>query len=328
VVNGVHYDESNASIVIDGVPGQTRAALKLGMIAQIDGVLDYKRNAGIANVIRVDHVLYGQIEAIDIGKAEVTILKQQVTISGVTRFDGAQKLAELQAGDWIAVHGMEDPGRKTVVATLVERVIPQVGTGSSIRGTVKKAQRGRLRIGKLDILVFNADAQDGDFVAVTGDYVGGTFVSTDVVVTREVETHESVETQLQGYVSDFRGVDEFTVAGVMIDASNAQFFGGRPGDLHQNVRITVEGPIRNGVLIAEEVEFSGSAVTTSSVELEGLITSFSSLADFTVKGRRIDASSAVIKSETVPKNGWKAHVKGQVAADGSLRAATAEFERP
>jgi hypothetical protein len=327
VVNGVHYDETAANIIIDGVPGQTRAALKLGMIAQIDAVRDYGLPTGIANVVRVDRVMYGQVEAINDATAELTILAQRVTVGTTTRFDGAAGLRGLVVGDWIAVHGLEDPGRKSVTATLIERVTVPGDTGSSIRGTVQNVQPGRLRIGKLDILAINSDAQNGDFVSAKGDYLGGVFVSTDVLVTREVETHESVETQLQGFVSSFRGIDEFTVAGVVIDASRARFSGGRASDLRQNVRVTVEGPIQNGVLSADEIRFPSTTPAAESIELEGVITSFASLDDFVVKGRRVDASSVAIKPERMPNVGWKAHVKGSVDTDGNVHATKAEFER-
>lgn len=324
VVNGIHYDETAANIIVDGAPGQTRAALKLGMIAQIDGVRDYGLPTGVAHVVRVDRVLYGQVETINDAKAELTILAQRVIIGTATRFDGAPGLGGLSAGDWVAVHGLDDPGRKSVVATLVERVALPGVMESSIRGTVQTVQPGRLRIGNLNILAINSEARDGDFVSAKGDYLGGVFVSTNVVVTSEVETHENVETKLQGYVAEYRGVGDFVIAGVAIDASSAKFSGGRASDLRQNMRVTVEGTIKNGVLIAEEISFPSAEPT---VELEGTITSFSSLADFVVKGRRIDTSDLDLKLERMPKVGWKAHVKGTIAADGTIKATKAEFER-
>lgn len=328
VVNGVHYDESAANIIVDGVPGQSRATLKLGMVVQVDGVVDYALNTGVADVVRVNRVLTGQVESINPSTAEVKILQQRIAVSVTTRFDGALGLGELTTGDWIAVHGLEDPGRKSVVATLIERVDAPSDGGSSIRGTVQKLQQGKLRIGKLDILVANTSAHDGDFVSVKGDYLGGALAATEAVVTNEVEIHENVETQLQGYVSDFRGIGDFTISGVAVDASSASFVGGRIGDLRQNVRVAVEGSIRNGVLIADEVEFPTATSSSASIELEGVITSFSALADFVVKGQRIDASNVVLASARMPKAGWKAHVKGIIAIDGKIKATKAEFERP
>jgi hypothetical protein len=328
VVNGVHYDESAANIIIDGVPHQTRTQLKLGMIAQIDGTLDYSQNTGVANVVRVNRVLFGRVDAVDRSKSEVTVLNQRVVIGVKSRFDGFQDLSQLLEGDWIAVHGLEDPGRKSLVATLVERVIPEIGSSSSIRGTVQKMQAGKLRIGKLDILVYNVNVEDGDYVSITGDYLGGVFVSTDVVVTREVATVETVETQLQGYVADFRNASDFVVAGVRIDASNADFSGGRASELRQDVRITVEGSIQNGILVADEITYATDNSDDSPLTLEGRITSFASAADFVVKGQRVDASNAVLKSDLAPKAGWKAKLKGWIDSNGVLRVTKAEFERP
>ncbi|MEQ1516165.1 MAG: DUF5666 domain-containing protein, partial [Usitatibacteraceae bacterium] len=307
VVNGVHYDETAANIIIDGAPGQSRAALKLGMIAQIDGQRDYALNTGIADTVRVDRVMYGQIESINNSTAEVRILAQRVSIGATTRFDGATGLAGLAAGDWIAVHGLEDPGRKSVVATLVERVANPGAAESTIRGTVQNVQSGRLRVGRLDVLAFNSQARDGDYVSIRGDYLGGVLVSTNVVVTREVETEEDDNTELQGYVSDFRSISDFTIAGVSIDASRARLNGGTASDLTRNIRVTVEGTITNGVLQATEIGFPGATSATTaatSAEVEGTITAYSSLGDFVVKGRRIDASALASKIDRLPRVGW------------------------
>jgi hypothetical protein len=328
VVNGVHYDETGANIIVDGTPGQSRAALKLGMIAQIDGTIDYALNTGVADVIRVDRVLFGQIEDINPSATEVRILQQRVSLTSGTRVEGALGLNTLIVGDWIAVHGLDDPGRKSVVASLIERLDAPDDGASSIRGTVQNVQRSRLRIGQLNILVANNNAQDGDFVFVKGDYLGGALVASGAIVTQEVETHENVETELQGYVAAYRGVDQFTIAGVIVDASAAKFSGGRASDLRQNARITVEGPVVNGVLMAEEIEFPTTLPPVESIEIEGTITSFSSMADFVIKGRHIDAGDITLTSAKMPKVGWKAHVKGSVATDGIIKAKKAEFARP
>ena len=178
--------------------------------------------------------------------------------------------------------------------------------------------------------------QDGDYVDVTGIYVDDRtqLVAREVKQSREVELRENVETELQGYVDNFRGSDQFIVAGVTIDASQASFFGGRANDLKNGTRITVEGSIKDGVLFAEEIYFSGApstpgAAAAATVEIEGVISKFNSLADFVVKGVHIDASAASVKGagKHTPMAGWKAHAKGTVGADGVVKATSLEFDR-
>lgn len=344
VVHGIHYDETAANIVIDGVPNQTRSSLKLGMVANIEGVIDYALNTGIASTVRVNRTLIGQVEDVNLSTGEVRILSQRVATDVATLFDGYQTLDQLTTGSWVAIHGLSDPKRRTIVATLVERIDATSPPASVIRGTVKSRGNGSFQVGNLNVIsTLSNQPEDGTFVAVTGSYAinSGNLYATDVQMTREVETHEGVETQLTGYVADFRSISSFTVAGVPVDASAASFGGGRPGDIKQDVRITVEGRIVNGILRAQEIEIRSAGVagpgidpnTSSSdsvIELEGVITEFTSMSNFVVKGKRIDASEALTTSKPglQIRSGLKAHAKGRLQLDGSVLATEVKFESP
>lgn len=348
VVHGIHYDETAANIVIDGVPNQTRSSLKLGMVANIEGTIDYALNTGTASIVRVNRTLIGQVEDVNISTGEVRILSQRVSTDVTTRFDGYQSLDQLAAGSWVSIHGLSDPKRRTIVATLVERIDATSPLASVIRGTVKSRGAGSFQIGNLNVISpLSNQPEDGTFVVVTGSYAinSGNLFATDVQMTREVETHEGVETQLTGYVADFRSIASFTVAGVQVDASAASLGGNKPSDIKKDVRITVEGRIVNGILQAHEIEIrsagasgNGTGPATGSntpvrdpvIELEGVITEFTSMANFVVKGKRIDASEALTTSKPGLQigSGLKAHVKGRVLLDGSVMATQVEFQSP
>ncbi len=347
VVHGIHYDETAANIVIDGVPNQTRSNLKLGMVANIEGAVDYTLNTGVAETVLVNRTLIGQVEDVNIRTGEVSVLSQRVATDVTTRFDGYQSLDQLVAGDWVAIHGLSDPDRRVIIATLVERSDGILPSASVIRGSVTKRGNGYFQIGNLNVIsTLSSLPEAGAFVAVTGSYAinSGNLYSTDVQMTREVETYEGAETKLTGYVADFRSISNFTVAGVQVDASGASFGGGKPGDIKKDVRITVEGRIVNGILLAQEVEIrpasnvsgsgSGSSRNTSSsdvvIELDGVITEFTSMANFVVKGKRIDASKASTRSKPGMeiRKGLKAHAKGRALPDGGVLATQVEFAEP
>lgn len=348
VVHGIHYDETVANIVIDGVPNQTRSSLKLGMVANIEGAVDYALNTGIAETVRVNRTLIGQVEDVNLSTGEVRILSQRVATDVSTRFDGYQTLDQLAAGSWVAIHGLSDSKRRTIVATLVERIDATSPPASVIRGTVKSRGTGSFQVGNLNVISpLSSQPEDGTFVAVTGSYAinSGNLYATDVQMTREVETHEGIETELTGYVADFRSISSFTVAGVPVDASGATLGGGRAGDIKQDVRITVEGRIVNGILQAHEIEIRSAGVVVTGpgtgngngtqskdpvIELEGVITEFTSMANFVIKGKRIDASEALTTSKPglQIRRGLKAHAKGRVLLDGSVMATQVEFESP
>ncbi len=336
VVNGIHYDETAANIIIDGVPNKAKSDLKLGMVANIDGVIDYTLNTGIASRVLVNRTLIGQVEDVNVSTGEIRLLSQRVTTDATTRFDAA--LGQLAVGNWVAIHGLSDPSKRTIVATLIERVSDTLAPLSVIRGTVKNHGAGRFSIGDLNVITsLPAQPEDGTFVAVKGTYAisSGNLLATDVQMTREVETHEGVETKLTGYVADFRSYANFTIAGVIVDASHASFEGGRASDIKQDMRVSIEGTIVNGVLIAEEVAFTPVAVVSatsrqSHLEIEGIISAYTSTADFVVKGKHINASQALVtaKPRLLIHNGMKANVKGRLLADDTVLATEVEFSRP
>lgn len=333
VVNGVHYDETNANIIVDGTANQPRSTLRLGMVVEIEGERDYARNTGVASVVRVNRTMLGQVESIDAATGNIRILSQRIVTDAGTRYDGGVDGNALLAGDWVAVHGLDDPGRKTLVATLIQRTVAPSNLVSEIRGSVSNSHPGGFRIGRLDIATTGASPENGAYVAIKGlfDASRGELAAYEIAVTREVELREFVETEIQGYVDDYRGIDQFVIAGVSIDASQARFSGGSAKDLKKGVKVKVEGIVKEGVLHADEVEFPSalSAAKESSAEVEGKISAFTSIAEFVVKGRRIDASGAQInnKSGREPGDGLKVHVKGPIDSDGVLRAAWAKFER-
>jgi hypothetical protein len=335
VINGVHYDETQANITINGVANQPKSALKLGMIAQINGELDYATNTGTASTVNVDRTLLGQIVSVNASNGEIRVLEQTVTTDANTRFDGIGRASDLQPGEWVSVHGLLDPSKNTIGGTLIERADPTTFI-SEIRGNATKVRSNKFRIGNLDIIWTGAgDLDQGSFVAVKGAYSAaiGALLATDVTVTSEVSLYEGTDSEIQGYVTDFRSVSSFSVSGVAVDASNAEYSGGTANDIKNGVRIEVEGPIVNGVLIAEEVEFYQSTAThsntssTRSVEIEGTVSSFTSLSNFVLKGRQIDASSAkvTIKLKGPLAAGMEGHIKGKLLPDGSIKANTASF---
>lgn len=338
VVNGVHYDETRANIIINGVPNQSRSALKLGMMVAIEGELDYALGTGTASVVRTNRSMLGQVEDVNVANGEIRVLSQRVAIDPRTRLDGIAGLSQLAAGDWVAVHGLNDPARNLFAATLVEST-PLAGAAiAEIRGNVSNAHSGRFRINGLDV-ISNARVENGDFVAVKGTYSASetSLLATEVLVTAEIEVEEHSETEIEGFIADFRSPGSFTINGITVDANSARFSGGTAKDLKPGVRITVEGTVRNGVLVAEEIEFdddeedsgSTSSATGKSVELEGRISEFQSIDDFVVKGRRIDASNAKIRYKRyhTPAIGQKAHVKGKTQEDGSILASSVKFEK-
>lgn len=335
VVHGVHYDESRANIIVDGVPNQSRAALKLGMVVEIEGDFNYTLGTGTAAIVRTNRAILGQVQSINSANGEMQVLSQRVAADVSTRFDGIANLSQIAAGDWVAIHGLNDPARNLFAATLIEAIAPPMSALSEIRGVVRNTRDDRFRIGVLDVISKTARVENGDFVAVKGifDAKSASVLATEVSVTPEIEIHEDAGNDIEGFIADFRSSRNFTVAGVAIDAGAASYSGGTANNLKPGVRVTVEGFVVNGVLVAEEIKFHSTEIESSdssgsSIEVSEIISEFRSIGDFVVKGRRIDASDASIsiKDDHAPAVGQKAKVKGKRKSDGSVRATKVEFE--
>jgi hypothetical protein len=161
---------------------------------------------------------------------------------------------------------------------------------------------------------------------VEGVLSGTVLLATKVTFKSDDDSKPAGSIEVEGTISAYVSLSSFTVAGQKVDASGAAFSGGTAASLANGVRVHVKGNLNGGVLVAGSVAIE-SSTTTTTVEVEGLISGFVSIANFTVSGQKIDASNATIKNGTAADlaNGRKCKVKGTVAA-GVLRATSLELE--
>jgi hypothetical protein len=137
-----------------------------------------------------------------------------------------------------------------------------------------------------------------------------------------------VESKVEGVISGFVSVADFTVAGQRVNASGASFEHGRAADLAVGVRVAAEGTLSAGILVASKVDVSVPDPTegAQSVKVSGTISAFVSKASFLVAGQPVDASSASFENGTAGDlaNGRTVEAIGPVTA-GVLRATQITF---
>ena len=92
------------------------------------------------------------------------------------------------------------------------------------------------------------------------------------------------------------------------------------------MRVQVVGPVISGVLLATRIEVK-DAPEQQEASVKGAITSFVSVANFTVAGRTVDASSATFEDGSAAQlaNGRQVEVEG-VLVGTVLRAKKVSFE--
>jgi Domain of unknown function (DUF5666) len=340
VVNGVHYDERNANIIINGVPNQPPHLLELGMIVEVQGTVDATRTAGVADVVIVNRTLVGQVQAVDGVTGEFTVLNQRVRPGSTVRMVGISHSSQVVPGLWLGIYGLRDAVSNMVTATRLEGL--DAASSSSIRGSVSNVTSTQFNIGALVVSRAGAAINEaehlvnGVFVEVAGafDAVQNVLRATAINVTNEVHGADGADTAITGFVAGFQSLSNFTVAGVTVDASGARFTNGTATDLADGRKVEAEGHFMGGVLHAEVIEFKNTVTTAPAsnaqrpIEIEGRISSYRSPTDFTLKGYLVDASRARVKLPhgLVIGTGTRAHVKGAIA-DGVVRATSIEYEK-
>ena len=104
----------------------------------------------------------------------------------------------------------------------------------------------------------NGQLQEGVYVEVEGYFDS----NTNTLIASEVEAEDDLydddrEVEIEGYITSYTDNNHFEVNGVQVDASALGI------QLTLGERVEVEGYMRNGVLIADEIELRGGNVEIS-----------------------------------------------------------------
>jgi len=267
IVGGIEFDTSNAMITIEGDP-VTESDLKLGMVAAVRGVVDRRSQRGTADVVTVNHLAEGPLDAVAASTGTLLLLGQQVLSDTQTVFDPVP-LAELEPDDVVEVNGFLDTGGR-IRATRVERKVGD--TDIELRGFIEDldTEGSSFRIGGLVVefsgaLIEAAPATglaNGLFVEIEAEDrpVGGVFVAVGVeVIDPTLMADEGDGLGVEGFVTQITSATEFVVNGAqrVRITSGTRFEGGDASDLALDRFVDVDGVADpDGVLAATEVEFS------------------------------------------------------------------------
>jgi len=127
VINGVHYDETNASVTDDDNVNHLSTDLKLGMVAEVQAQ-DFGDTNNVktatAQSITISRLLRGPVGSV--GTDTLVMFGQTVKLTATTVFDDSLSggLAAIKAGDVVTVYGTLDTATGIYTATRVE---PQPG---------------------------------------------------------------------------------------------------------------------------------------------------------------------------------------------------------
>jgi hypothetical protein len=335
IVNGVRFDDAAARVSDDDEQAQWPADLRLGMRVELSAsaITTVAGTAqATASEVRVRSAMVGPVESIDEVAGSMRVLGQHVRVSATTVVEGG--LQSLSTGDVVRVHGTLDVSGGRYVATRIE--LWQGGIGYRLRGVIQALDlSGRtLDIGALRVdwsMVAPTDPGNalapGREVALRLDPspVSGMWRATALEVQAQVPITDRAEASVDGRITAFVSVTSFTVDGVPVNASAANFPDGRDG-VTLGAKVEVEGRIETGVLVARKVEIEDDDGDDESFELHGPIQAIDVPArSFVVRGTTVRWSDATRFDSSAPDDlavGREVEVRGRLAPGTTVIEAT------
>ena len=333
IVNGVHFDESAATLLDDEGQAVARSALALGMVVQVNaGPISTAANGSsvaLASSVRTQRALVGPVDAVDQAGGRLRLLGQTVLVSGDTVFDERLRggLAALLPGQWLEVYGFYNPGASGFAASRVGSSGPSAGLRVSGTVAAVDARAQTFLVGSQTYSSAGLGSSPAvDAVVVLKLQQPGTDAQGHWVVggqqTEDRTPKDSAGARLDAVVSQILSSSRFVADGVTVDSSAARL----TGSVQVGARVQVSGSLRAGVLLAAEIEASTQKLR--SYELNGSPSNLDTvLRRFVVRGTTVSyARNDVVfdKGTAASLVGYtgKLKVEGMLSADRTWVEAT------
>ena len=326
IVNGVKFDDLQASVEIDGVTAAS-ADLRLGMVADVVGSVGADPALGTASSIGVWSVAQGAVRQVT--ASDFMVGGMSIPTDAATVFEGIASSVQLVAGQTVTVWGLQtsaDAREWTATrVALAPATLPFVNSGlisisnnqvylNGLRLTLTETLAESLKNGNL-VRVQGTLSADGKSVTVTGVKLLGTLAGAP----------QQGDVEIQGYVSSISAPNGFVMNNLSVDTHSA-VTSPTSAVIAVGARVEVYGTLSSGVLIARLVKLEDEN-SPSQTEISGKITTYTSVADFVLRGQRCDATSAVFSHGKAAdlKVGAKVQLKG--INDGDvLKVTSLEFD--
>jgi hypothetical protein len=170
--------------------------------------------------------------------------------------------------------------------------------------------------------------QLNDVVEISGFFdSAGTLVATRVAGRGVLDSGTVVE--VRGTVSAFNGIDTFSIGALDILFTGTTVFEDLPGTVANGQYVEVNGVLQGATsILASRIEREGSSVSDHSgdISIEGLVTTFTDIGNFSLDGLPVDASVAIFSPATLAAsltNNLRIEVEGTITA-GRILASRVE----
>lgn len=318
ILNGIRFDDMQATVQIDGMVA-TSAQLRLGMVADVQGARGSDPTVGLASRIDVWSIARGAITSITPISNTFEVAGMKVQTDSNTSLDGISSTTALQTGMLVHVWGLPVGSNSDHwLATRIE-VLTDILNSSVISTGVVKLERSQVTLNDLVLRGALVETlRDGQMVWVVGTLNSGgdtlELIAVDPFNAWALDQSQR-EVEMEGFVTSILSSSRFMMGHIEVDASQAIYTPVGTA-LELNSRIEVYGNWSNNVLIAREVEREVDDALNV-VEISARIDSFTSVANFVLRGQRCDASHAIFNRGMAAdlRKGAKVKITGLKAGD-------------
>lgn len=281
-VNGKRFETDHASFLVDNQPG-TQSDLKLGMTVAVTGTLS--NNQRSATLVRQQDAVEGLVQSVAADGLSLVVMGQTVLVDNTTVIDNnipGQNILNLLAGtDFVEVSGHVRPSG-VIQATFMEKK-PAGTVTPEVRGYVS-GQNEAARTFRIGALTVNyATAVIGDMPNPAGNAWNGLLVeakgtaftaATTTLTATQVEPEQDGvsgnvdEFEVEGIVTQVLGSGDFFVGSRHVQTTaSTEFRGGAIDEIVLGAKLSVEGRLASGILMANHVKFHASVRLEGNIEV-------------------------------------------------------------
>lgn len=293
IVNGIRFDDTNATIRIDNRNG-TSGELATGMFVKVLGRINADNVSGTADRVEVENEVRGAVQTVNAGgnPPSFTVAGLTIYVDTSTVFANLNpnSIAGLTPGTRVEVQGLRDASgnvRASRVSGTSEPTDELKGIVANLDPNARRFTLGATTVDYSAIAPAPALA-NGVPVEVHGTFSAGVFNAT--AIDRE-DQEDAVfqpspggKLELEGFVSGFNataGTFQIGTRTVQVTATT-RFEDGSSADLADGAKVEAEGTLAaNGTLVASKIEFksgTGGSGPSGVVELTGIATAVNTTA--------------------------------------------------
>src|SRR5688572_3859689 len=325
-VAGAQLNDTGTTVRLNVLSARPSSELRLGMFADADGRIVPATAEGVASTAVAQSAFIGPVALIDPARRSFHVLGTPVRSDQNTLLENFERLEQLAVGDLVEVFGLRLPGADGVLATRLIHRGPSLTAPVELLGTVSEVGVGSFTAQGVRIAVVaggtdfspappggSAQFPAGTLVRVRGTYdAAAGVVNASLVVTGFAPVRsEGKLVYVEGFVLAQSAATRFQVGDVTVDTTDVA-----STPLAVGMRVRLRGRMQAGVLRVDQVAVVAADARIEFV-FEGPISAYASIADFRVRGERVDGSSAIVVGgpPSALANGVSVRVRG-VAGPG------------